>query len=74
MSKGISKIMQQKNKVCLKCECMVEKELYYYCTKKKWPIPFAEERSALGNRPCWCPLNEEINIGGNNEVNVIPIK
>ena len=51
--------MQQENKVCLNCEHLSIKVYLYWCKAKNCPIPFAEERSMLGNRPCWCPLNKE---------------
>lgn len=51
--------MIQRNKVCLNCEHLYIKDDLHWCRAKDWPIPFAEERSALGNRPCWCPLNKE---------------
>lgn len=55
MSKDTSKIIQ----TCKDCEYYQEKEILSYCNLKNWPIPFAEERIALGNRPSWCPLNKD---------------
>ena len=52
------KMINQKVKVCLKCEHLYTKEDLYWCKAKEWPIPFVEERSAEGNVPCWCPLTE----------------
>lgn len=51
--------MIQRNKVCLNCKHLFIQDNLYWCNAKYWPIPFAEERSMLGNRPCWCPLNKE---------------
>jgi hypothetical protein len=44
---------------CKDCKYYQEREIINHCNLKNWPIPFAEERIALGNRPCWCPLNKE---------------
>ena len=52
-------MIQQKNKGCLTCEYACRQGDLYWCIKKDWPIPFAEERSTVGNKPCWCPLNKE---------------
>ena len=54
-----NKMINQKVKVCLKCEHLYTKEDLYWCKAKEWPIPFVEERSAEGNVPCWCPLKDK---------------
>ena len=51
-----NKMIQQKVNGCLNCEHLYTKEDLYWCKAKDWPIPFAEERSAVGKVPCWCPL------------------
>ena len=44
---------------CLRCDYSHLVDDFIYCKKLNWPIPNADTRDMLNNRPCWCPFNKE---------------